>query len=104
MIFSREKTNLMSLFAALNEKANKWICPVCNKYALFEDLQIDTYMESILNSIPNEDITDITINSDLLWTPVTPAKTVLEQPTMNNQSKIQSNSSSKDFILIDDED
>lgn len=87
----------------MNEKANKWICPVCNKYAFFDDLQIDTYMETILNSIPDGNITEITVNGDLLWTPVVPPKTMLE-PAMNNQSKMSSHSSATDFILIDDEE
>jgi len=87
----------------LNEKANKWICPVCNKFALFEDLQIDTYTESILSSIQDENITEITINSDLLWTPVVPLK--IANDSINFESNKKSNSSSlTDIILIDDDD
>jgi hypothetical protein len=78
------------------------MCPVCNKLALFEDLQIDTYTESILNSIHNDNITEITINSDLYWTPVIQSKNTDE--LMDFQSKFKSNSSSNDVILIDDED
>jgi hypothetical protein len=96
-------SNLFSfLFLALNEKSNKWMCPVCNKLALFEDLQIDTYTESILNSIQNENITEITINSDLYWTPVIQSKNIDE--LTNSQSKFKSNNSSlNDYILIDDD-
>lgn len=78
------------------------MCPVCNKLALFEDLQIDTYTESILSSIQNENITEITINSELYWTPVIQSKNADE--LVNNQSKSKSDSSSNDIILIDDED
>jgi len=88
---------------ALNEKSNKWICPVCNKFALFEDLQVDAYTESILKSIQNENITEITINGDLLWTPVIPSKNINE--SINSQSNIKPNSSSStDVIFIDDDD
>ena len=38
---------------------------------MFDDLQIDAYLESILNSIDNETITEIRIDSDLNWVPVT---------------------------------
>jgi hypothetical protein len=58
---------------ALNEKAGKWMCPVCNKSALFDDLQIDSYTQLILNSIDNENITEITIDSDLHWKPIIPS-------------------------------
>jgi hypothetical protein len=85
----------------LNEKSNKWICPVCNKLALFEDLQIDTYTEAILNSIQNESITEITINSELLWTPVIQSKN--SDDSINSHSNVKLNSSPTDFILIDDE-
>jgi hypothetical protein len=77
------------------------MCPVCNKLALFEDLQIDTYMESILNSIQNENITEITINSDLYWTAVIQSKNIDE--LTNSELKSKSNSSSNDYILIDDD-
>jgi hypothetical protein len=91
-----------SYILGLNEKSNKWICPVCNKFALFEDLQIDTYTESILSSIQNENITEITINSDLLWTPVVPLK--MTNSLIHSEFNTKSNSSSTDVILIDDDD
>ncbi|CAF3421462.1 unnamed protein product [Rotaria sp. Silwood1] len=88
-------------YIALNEKSNKWICPVCNKPALFDDLQIDTYTESILNSIKNENITEITINADLQWTPVIQSK--IEDESIGVNSNINIISSSHDPILIDDD-
>lgn len=64
---------------ALNEKSGKWICPVCNKPALFDDLQIDSYTESILNSIENENITEISIDSNLQWKPVISPSFIVER-------------------------
>jgi hypothetical protein len=90
---------------ALNEKSNKWICPVCNKLALYEDLQIDSYTESILNSIQNENITEITINGDLHWTPVIQSNNTDESTDSKATIKlISSLSSSTDVICIDDDD
>ena len=77
------------------------MCPVCNKLALFEDLQIDTYTESILNSIQNENIAEITINSDLYWTPVIQSKSADE--SSDTLSKFKPNSSSNEIILIDED-
>jgi len=82
-------------FLALNEKAGKWICPVCNKTALFDDLQIDSYTESILNSIENENITEIIIDSHLNWTPVTSSSSSIIE-----QQQITSNI---DDIILDDD-
>ena len=62
-----------SIVSALNEKAGKWICPVCNKPAMFDDLQIDAYLESILYSIDNETVNEIRIDNDLNWVPVSAA-------------------------------
>ncbi len=93
--------NFIIIFVALNEKSNKWTCPVCNKFALFEDLQVDAYTESILNSIQNENITEISINGDLYWKPVFQSKNANE--SLNSESNQKSNSSLTDFILIDDD-
>jgi hypothetical protein len=84
-------------FLALNEKAGKWICPVCNKTALFDDLQIDSYTESILHSIKNENITEITIDSNLNWAPVTSSSSLM----IEQQQQITSN---LDDIVLDDDD
>lgn len=50
---------------------------MCNKSALFDDLQIDSYTESILHSLDNENITEISIDSHLNWKPVNVASGVL---------------------------
>jgi hypothetical protein len=120
---------LFIIVLALNEKAGKWICPVCNKPALFDDLQIDSYTESILNSIENENVTEITIDSNLHWSPVTASSLIIEhqqltsniddiildddqmddqqQPEIDSKSNIQLVPSSidepSDIILIDDD-
>lgn len=86
-------------YITLNEKSNKWTCPVCNKYAFFEDLQIDTYMQSILNSIDDQTITEIIINSELAYQPVLQSKNNDEQP-----HRTLANFPSTETILIDDDD
>jgi hypothetical protein len=86
---------------ALNEKSSKWTCPVCNKSALFDDLLIDSFTESILNAIQNENITEITINSDLQWAPVDQLN--INDERKDSKSTIPLLSSSTDVIFIDDD-
>ncbi|CAF1013165.1 unnamed protein product [Adineta steineri] len=86
-------------YIALNEKAGKWICPVCNKPALFDDLQIDSYTDSILNSIENENITEITIDSNLHWKPFISSSS--SSLLIEQQNQISSNT--HDIILDDDQ-
>ena len=89
---------IFAVFVALNEKAGKWICPVCNKPALFDDLQIDSYTESILNSIKNENITEITIDGDLHWKPVA------SQALVTEQRQARQVAAHTDDIVLDDDD
>jgi len=84
-------------YIVLNEKAGKWICPVCNKPALFDDLQIDLHTESILDAIQNQNITEITIDGDLRWTPVSSASIEIQN---QHYSIIHDN----DIVLDDDDD
>jgi hypothetical protein len=95
------------LLLALNEKSNKWICPVCNKSALFEDLQIDSHTESILDSIHNENITEITIDSGLNWTPINPPNSINDPFDLKSNTRFISSSSSSlsnDIIFLDGDD
>lgn len=87
-------------FLAINERAGKWACPVCNKTASFDDLQIDAYTESILNSIQNENINEISIDSQCNWKPVT-ASSMNEQQYNHHQQII---SNVHDIVLDDDDD
>lgn len=86
-------------YITINEKAAKWTCPVCNKIASYDDLQIDAYTESILNSIQNEDINEISIDSQCNWRPVTLSSTHEQQ---NHHQQIISNV--HDIVLDDDDD
>jgi hypothetical protein len=101
MSFKRIKYVFYCFLLALNEKSNKWACPVCNKLALFEDLQVDSYTESILHSIQNENITEITIDTNLDWTPVISLDNTNQ--LIKSESTIYPISSSNDVICIDDD-
>lgn len=59
------------------------------------------YTESILNSIKDQNVTEITIDSDLRWTPVIPL--AKDDELISSKSNKNSVSSSSDPILIDDD-
>ena len=86
----------------MNQQAGKWICPVCNKLALFDDLQIDSYTESILNSVENENIIEISIDSNLQWRSTASMSSVTANAEPKNQR--QTANRMNDIVLGDDND
>ncbi|CAB1332359.1 unnamed protein product, partial [Coregonus sp. 'balchen'] len=57
-------------YLQLNCERGTWRCPVCNKTALLEGLEVDQYMLGILIYIQNSDYEEITIDPVCGWRPV----------------------------------
>ncbi|KAM5203783.1 zinc finger MIZ domain-containing protein 2 isoform 6-T9 [Hipposideros larvatus] len=57
-------------YLQLNCERGTWRCPVCNKTALLEGLEVDQYMLGILVYIQNSDCEEITIDPTCSWKPV----------------------------------
>ncbi|XP_058152658.1 zinc finger MIZ domain-containing protein 2 isoform X2 [Dasypus novemcinctus] len=57
-------------YLQLNCERGTWRCPVCNKTALLEGLEVDQYMLGILIYIQNSDHEEITIDPACSWKPV----------------------------------
>ncbi|KAJ8286385.1 hypothetical protein GJAV_G00038690 [Gymnothorax javanicus] len=57
-------------YLQLNCERGTWRCPVCNKTALLEGLEVDQYMLGILIYIQNSDSEEITIDPVCSWKPV----------------------------------
>uniref|UniRef100_A0A669AUT5 Zinc finger MIZ-type containing 2 n=1 Tax=Oreochromis niloticus TaxID=8128 RepID=A0A669AUT5_ORENI len=57
-------------YLQLNCERGTWRCPVCNKTALLEGLEVDQYMLGILVYIQNSDYEEITIDPVCGWRPV----------------------------------
>lgn len=57
-------------YLQLNCERGTWRCPVCNKTALLEGLEVDQYMLGILVYIQNSDYEEITIDPTCSWKPV----------------------------------
>ena len=58
-----------SLFLQMNERKPTWVCPVCDRSILYDQLAIDGYFSDILNSplLPS-DIMEVQLNVDGTWT------------------------------------
>lgn len=69
----------LEAYLALNCERGNWRCPVCNKPALTEGLEIDQYMWAILNTLnssntPNGmDTEEVVIDSQANWRAIKPA-------------------------------
>uniref|UniRef100_A0A3P8VKV3 Zinc finger, MIZ-type containing 2 n=1 Tax=Cynoglossus semilaevis TaxID=244447 RepID=A0A3P8VKV3_CYNSE len=57
-------------YLQLNCERGTWRCPVCNKTAVLEGLEVDQYMLGILVYIQNSDYEEITIDPVCGWKPV----------------------------------
>ncbi|KAF8782165.1 E3 SUMO-protein ligase PIAS1 like protein [Argiope bruennichi] len=71
-----------TLYLQMNEKKPKWICPVCDKPALYKNLAIDGLFLDIVSKAPSE-CTEVQFHEDGSWTPVMPIK---KQPEINDAS------------------
>ncbi|XP_036292165.1 zinc finger MIZ domain-containing protein 2 isoform X4 [Pipistrellus kuhlii] len=69
-------------YLQLNCERGTWRCPVCNKTALLEGLEVDQYMLGVLIYIQNSDYEEITIDPTCSWkpVPVKPDVHVKEEP------------------------
>ncbi|XP_053727935.1 zinc finger MIZ domain-containing protein 2 isoform X1 [Synchiropus splendidus] len=57
-------------YLQLNCERGTWRCPVCNKTALLEGLEVDQYMLGILIYVQNSEYEEITIDPVCRWKPV----------------------------------
>ncbi|GAB0088550.1 zinc finger MIZ domain-containing protein 2 [Sergentomyia squamirostris] len=54
-------------YLQINCERGNWRCPICNKSALTETLEIDQYMWAILNSLSTQDVDEVIIDSGANW-------------------------------------
>ncbi|XP_054724066.1 E3 SUMO-protein ligase PIAS2-like [Uloborus diversus] len=62
-----------SLYIQMNEKKPKWVCPVCDKPAVFKSLVIDGLFMDIATRVPPE-CSEVEFNENGSWTPILPVK------------------------------
>jgi len=63
------------LYLQMNEKKPKWVCPVCNKPALMENLLVDGFFMELIKSprLPADEH-EIVLHNDGSWDPLPPKK------------------------------
>uniref|UniRef100_A0A146KV62 E3 SUMO-protein ligase PIAS3 n=1 Tax=Lygus hesperus TaxID=30085 RepID=A0A146KV62_LYGHE len=63
-----------TIFLQMNEKKPTWLCPVCNKPALYDNLVIDGYFMDVMSSsdLPS-DCHEIQLNKDGSWSAHNPS-------------------------------
>lgn len=54
-------------YLQLNCERGSWRCPVCNKPAQLEGLEVDQYMWGILNTLNTSDVDEVTIDNGANW-------------------------------------
>ncbi|XP_056628097.1 zinc finger MIZ domain-containing protein 1-like [Triplophysa dalaica] len=57
-------------YLELNSERGTWRCPVCNKAAVLEGLEVDQYVWGILNTLQNLDFEEVMIDPSCSWKPV----------------------------------
>ncbi|XP_051954239.1 E3 SUMO-protein ligase PIAS2-like isoform X2 [Xyrauchen texanus] len=65
-----------ALYLQMNEKKPTWICPVCDKKAIYESLIIDGLFMEILNDCT--DVDEIKFQENGTWCPMRPKKEALK--------------------------
>lgn len=53
----------------MNADKSTWKCPICNKPAFLEGLEVDQYIWGILTST-GLDVEEVTIDSNAYWKPI----------------------------------
>jgi len=63
------------LYLQMNEKKPKWVCPVCNKPAVMENLLVDGFFMELIKSprLPADEH-EIVLHNDGSWDPLPPKK------------------------------
>ncbi|XP_071952219.1 zinc finger MIZ domain-containing protein 1-like isoform X2 [Antedon mediterranea] len=72
-------------YLQLNCERGSWRCPVCNKAASLEGLEVDQFMWGILTAVQSVEFEEVTIDASSSWKPV-PLKPDIkdEEPVIEN--------------------
>ncbi|XP_076372872.1 zinc finger MIZ domain-containing protein 1-like [Tachypleus tridentatus] len=54
----------------MNCEKGAWRCPVCNKTAYLEGLEVDQYVWAILTNLSNSEVEEVTVSANACWKPV----------------------------------
>ncbi|XP_051523836.1 zinc finger MIZ domain-containing protein 1-like isoform X2 [Myxocyprinus asiaticus] len=84
-------------YLELNCERGTWRCPVCNKTALLEGLEVDQYMWGILNALQTSEFEEVTIDPSCSWrpVPVKPELHIKEDPDWPTSKRFRTTSPSQ---------
>jgi len=90
------------LYLQMNEKKPKWVCPVCNKPALMENLLIDGFFTELIKSprLPADEH-EIVLHNDGTWDPLPPKKDEYAQVSATKRSPSKRKASADTFAIED---
>lgn len=57
-------------YLVMNAERGTWRCPVCNKQAMLEGLEVDQYIWGIINNLAQSDVDEVTVDATASWKPV----------------------------------
>ncbi|KAI2668009.1 E3 SUMO-protein ligase PIAS4-A [Labeo rohita] len=90
-----------SFYLQMNERKPRWTCPVCHRYAPFDELRIDSLLCEVLESC-GEDVEEIEYLSDSNWKAVRHDKSDKNKETIQHQQiKHKVNCNSVGSVIVD---
>ncbi|XP_016389568.1 E3 SUMO-protein ligase PIAS4b [Sinocyclocheilus rhinocerous] len=90
-----------SFYLQMNERKPRWTCPVCHRYAPFDELLIDSLLCGVLESC-GEDVEEIEYLSDSSWRAVRHDKSDKNKETVQHQQiKHKVNCNPMGSVIVD---
>ncbi|XP_022257226.1 zinc finger MIZ domain-containing protein 1-like [Limulus polyphemus] len=59
-------------YLQMNCEKGAWRCPICNKTAYLEGLEVDQYVWAILTNLSNSEVDEVTMSANACWKPISP--------------------------------
>jgi len=69
----------LETYLELNADRAQWRCPICNKPAVLEGLEVDQYIWGILNNTRDSEVDEVTMDNKANWTVSGPMKPGVKQ-------------------------
>ncbi|KAF4117891.1 hypothetical protein G5714_002444 [Onychostoma macrolepis] len=88
-----------SFYLQMNEKKPRWTCPVCHRYAPFDELRIDSLLCEVLEKC-GEDVEEIEYLSDSSWRAVRHDKSDKNKESVQHQ-RIKHNCKPVGSVIVD---
>ena len=92
-----------NFYLMMNEKKDKWMCPVCNNPAPFDSLMLDGFFSEMITSrrLPDDEH-EVVLQNDASWEPLPPKIPDHLRPQSPLQTKISK--SKVETLSVDDDD